>query len=51
MKCFDNHLSPKERVDEILDNFYLDHPYIERDDKKALENDWKAINGYFHEEE
>jgi hypothetical protein len=36
-------LSPSERVDEMLDNFYLDHPYIERDDNKALEKDFKKI--------
>ena len=42
MDCFHD-LSPKERVDEILDNFYLDHSYIERDDNKALEKDFKAI--------
>jgi hypothetical protein len=40
--CFSN-LSPKERVDEILDDFYADHPWIERDDNKALENDWKRL--------
>ena len=43
MDCFSN-LSPKERVDEILDDFYLDHPWIERDDMKALENDFKSTN-------
>lgn len=42
MDCFHD-LSPKERVDEILNNFYLDHPNIERDDLKALEKDFKAI--------
>lgn len=42
--CFSN-LSPKERVDEILDDFYADHPWIERDDNKALENDWKRLHG------
>jgi len=40
--CFSN-LSPKERVDEMLDDFYADHPWIERDDNKALENDWKRL--------
>jgi len=40
--CFHD-LSPKDRVDEILDNFYLDHPHIERNDNKALENDFRAI--------
>lgn len=44
MDCFHD-LSPKERVDELLDNFYLDHPNIERDDAKALENDFKEIYG------
>lgn len=40
--------SPEERVDEILNNFYLDHyPYIERDDLKALEKDsLKAWQNY-----
>ena len=46
MDCFSN-LSPKERVDEILDDFYLDHPWIERDDMKALENDLKALENDF----
>jgi hypothetical protein len=42
--CHHN-LSPKERVDEILDDFYLDHPWIERDDLKALQNDFeRALN-------
>lgn len=36
--CYNN-ISPSERVEEILDDFYLDHPYIERDDLKALEKD------------
>lgn len=40
--CYNN-LSPSERVDEILDDFYYDHPYIERDDNKALEKDWKSL--------
>lgn len=40
--CFSNQ-SPKERVDEILDNFYSDYPWIEKDDKKALENDSKML--------
>lgn len=40
--CFHS-TSPKERVDQILDEFYADHPWIERDDQKALENDWKKI--------
>jgi hypothetical protein len=35
--------SPKERVDEILNNFYSDHPEIERDDNKALEKDSQKI--------
>lgn len=38
MDCFNN-LSPRERVNEILDDFYLDHPDIERNDLKALQND------------
>jgi hypothetical protein len=42
MDCY-NDLSPKERVDEIFDDFYADYPWIERDDNKALENDWKII--------
>lgn len=42
MDCFHN-LSPKERVDEILEDFYLDYPWIERDDQKALEKDWKQL--------
>ena len=37
--------SPSERVEEILDEFYSDHPWIERDDRKALENDWKKVLG------
>jgi hypothetical protein len=45
MDCFSN-LSPKKRVDEILDDFYLFHPWIERDDMKALENDFKSLNHY-----
>ena len=36
-------LSPKERTDRILDDFYMEHPWIERDDIKALENDWRNI--------
>jgi hypothetical protein len=40
--CFHN-LSPKERVDEILDNFYLDHSLIELDDLKALQNDSEQV--------
>jgi hypothetical protein len=36
--CY-NDISPSERVEKILDDFYLDHPYIERDDLKALEKD------------
>lgn len=46
MDCFHN-LSPKERTNEILDDFYLDHPWIERDDMKALENDFKVIEKDF----
>ena len=43
MDCFHN-LSPKERVDEILDDFYLDHPEFERDDLKALQNDFEQVS-------
>lgn len=42
MDCFHN-LSPKERVDEILDDFYLDHPEFERDDLKALQKDFEQV--------
>jgi len=42
MDCYHS-LSPKERVDEILDDFYSDHPWIERNDQKALENDFKTL--------
>jgi hypothetical protein len=48
MDCF-NSLSPKERVDEILDNFYLKYPWIERNDQKALENDIRALEKDFNE--
>lgn len=41
MDCY--HSSPSERVDEILDDFYSDHPEIERDDNKTLEKDFKNI--------
>jgi hypothetical protein len=34
---------PPKSVDEILDDFYLDHPEIERDDWKALEKDFQKI--------
>jgi hypothetical protein len=44
MDCFHN-LSPQERLDQVLDDFYSDYPWIERDDKKALENDFKALYG------
>jgi hypothetical protein len=47
MDCFDN-LSPKERVDQILDDFYFDHPWIERNDQKALENDSRALENDFN---
>jgi hypothetical protein len=40
--CYNN-ISPSERVEEILDDFYLDHPYIERDDMKALEKDFQNM--------
>jgi len=36
--------SPSERVDEILDDFYNEYPWIERDDNKALENDFKKAS-------
>lgn len=42
MDCYQD-LSPSERVDEILDNFYSDYPEIERDDNKALEKDFQKI--------
>ena len=38
MDCYHS-LSPKERVNEILEKFYEDHPEFERDDNKALKND------------
>jgi hypothetical protein len=47
MDCFHD-LSPKERVDEILDNFYLDHPYLERDDLKAIQKDNEAVARDFY---
>lgn len=47
MDCFHD-LSPKERVDEILDNFYLDHPHIERDDWKAIQKDHEAVARDFY---
>lgn len=40
---FKDSLSPKERVDEILNDFYNDHPWIERDDFKALEKDAETL--------
>jgi hypothetical protein len=45
--CFHD-LSPKERVDEILDDFYYDHPHIERDDWKAIQKDNEAIARDFY---
>lgn len=30
-------------AEEIIDNFYLDHPEMEKDDIKALENDFRTI--------
>lgn len=36
-------LSPKKRIEEILDEFYADHPWIERNDQKALINDMNTI--------
>lgn len=44
--CYHN-LSPKERVDEILDEFYLDYPCIERDDLKALQKDFERVSNEF----
>lgn len=46
--CFHD-LSPKERVDQILDDFYADHPWIERDDLKALQKDSESISKDFYE--
>lgn len=46
--CF-HYLSPRERVNEILENFYLDYPEIEKDDLKALEKDSRAIIGDFYD--
>lgn len=43
MDCCHN-LSSKERVDEVLDDFYLDHPWIERDDMKALQKDFERAS-------
>lgn len=43
MDCF-HYLSPKERVDQILDDFYSEYPWIERNDLKALQKDYEAIN-------
>jgi hypothetical protein len=37
-------LFPSQRsADEILDEFYENHPYIERDDNIALQNDLKVL--------
>lgn len=47
MDCFHN-LSPKERVDEILNDFYEEYPLIERDDFKALEKDRATIARDFY---
>jgi len=44
MDCFGDSRSPKEKVDEMLDDFYADHPWIERDDLKALEKDYESLN-------
>lgn len=46
--CFHN-LSPKERVDEILEDFYLDYPEIEREDWKALQKDSQAVAMDFYD--
>ena len=40
--CFHNQ-SPKERVDEILDDFYAQYPHIECDDQKALQKDFEQV--------
>ena len=45
----DGSLSPSEKVDEILDDFYLDHPEIERNDLKALEKDVRKIWGDYYD--
>lgn len=45
--CFHD-LSPKERVDELLDNFYAEHPWIERDDLKAIQKDNETIARDFY---
>lgn len=42
MDCY-NDLSPKERVDQILDEYYDNYPWIERNDSKALEKDREQI--------
>jgi hypothetical protein len=42
LDCF-NSQSPQERVDQILDDFYSQYPWIERSDQKALEKDFKSI--------
>ena len=42
-------LSPKDRVDQVLDDFYNDHPWIERDDNKALQKDAETIARDFYE--
>lgn len=47
MECYGN-LSPKERVDQILEDFYFDHPEIERDDLRALQKDSETIASDFY---
>jgi len=40
--------SPADRVKEVLDDFYDNHPNIERDDFKALQKDSETIaNDFF----
>lgn len=39
--------SPKERVDEILEDYYNEHPWIERNDNIALLKDSEALNEDF----
>jgi hypothetical protein len=39
--------SPKERVDETLDGYYNEFPWIERDDNIALLKDSEALNEDF----
>lgn len=39
--------SPKERVDETLEDYYNEYPWIERDDNIALLKDSEALNEDF----